>query len=103
MFSAIKDRAGLPQIRQWLKRHPQPPDKPVSVQIFSAMQTKQMKLDYYLGGSGALAANGKIPERGLLIISKVWVAGPYDRKGMFAPLRPAEPIAQIGHSMLARR
>jgi hypothetical protein len=91
---------GIPQARRWLLAHPPKNGQPVSIETFGGHTAKPRLIAYYMRSTAAVPANGILPARGLLIISKVQVAGPYDRNKSFVPLRTLDPIAEIGHSML---
>ena len=55
---------------------------------------------HYLGGRvRQLADEAPAPRSGLLVISPVWVAGPYGHE-QYAFLRERTPDAIIGHNML---
>jgi hypothetical protein len=90
----------IPQARRWLLAHPPKPDQPVAIETFGGHTAKPRLIACYMRGTRAVPANGELPARGLLIISKVQIAGPYDRKKSFISLRPLDPIARIGHTML---
>lgn len=91
---------GLKQVRAWMEERRIPPDRPVHLLYFGD-DAGGRRIRHYLGDRVTFALRpGPLPERGLVIASPVWVAGPYDPDGAFAPLRSLRPIAVIGHSML---
>jgi len=91
---------GLKQARDWLQRNRVPPDRPVHLLYFGDDPSGR-RIRHYLGDGVTFALRpGPLPSRGLVIASPVWVAGPYDPGGAYAPLRGRRPVAIIGHSLL---
>jgi hypothetical protein len=91
---------GLKQARDWLQRNRVPPDRPVHLLYFGD-DASGRRIRHYLGDGVTFALRpGPLPSRGLVIASPVWVAGPYDPGGAYAPLRQRQPVAIIGHSLL---
>lgn len=91
---------GLKQVRSWLDEHPQPPDRPVRLLYFGD-DASGRRIERYLDRRVSFALRPEpLPERGLVIASPVWVAGPYDPANLYAPLRALTPVDVIGHSML---
>jgi hypothetical protein len=91
---------GLKQAREWIGRHPQPEGRPIFLLYFGDGNSPR-RVQHYLGDRVTLLPrNAPLPDRGLLIASPVWVAGPFDRRDLYAPLRAATPADIIGHSLL---
>jgi hypothetical protein len=91
---------GLKQARRWIDRHPQPPGRPIYLLYFGDPNSPR-RVAHYLGGRVTLLGRQEpLPDRGLLIASPVWVAGPFDWNDRYAALRAATPIDIIGHSLL---
>ncbi len=88
----------LKQVRDWLDAHPQG-ERAVSLSYFG--KDNQSVL-YYLGDRVVPLDMYALrrPTTGLLLISPVRLAGVYEDSDPFAALRPFEPDAVIGHSML---
>jgi hypothetical protein len=87
----------LKQVRDWLDAHPQR-DRAVSLHYFGKDDDR---VRYYLGDRVVVLANDDPPPtRGLLIISGVQEASPYDPRDVYTTLWPHEPEAVIGHCML---
>src|SRR5262249_14888340 len=93
----------LKQIRSWIRHLPRNERRPIYLRYFG---NDRESISYYL--KAALAAKrltvlgdrGRLPNRGLLIISPIRVAGVYDGQDRYAALRGQQPVAVIGHSML---
>jgi hypothetical protein len=88
---------GVKEIRAWLDARPKD-GRTIRVACFARPETFQ----HYLGDLSIEIRNEGLPmpTDGLLIVSPVFVAGPYDKKGHYAALQKAEPIDTIGHSLL---
>jgi hypothetical protein len=88
---------GLKQARAWLdSRPPGLAGRPVWLRNFG-----DDGLGYYLGNRVvSLGDDDPSPTRGLLIISPIYVAGPYGPPGAYTALQPFEPDAVIGHGLL---
>jgi hypothetical protein len=87
----------LKQARAWLDAHPQP-GRTVWLRYFGAVPGG---IRYYLGGRVAsLGDDDPAPTSGLLIISKVYEAGPYGPPDAYTALWPHEPDAEIGQGLL---
>jgi hypothetical protein len=92
----------LKQLDQWLGANPQPPDRTIH---FDPMDDPyDPALGCYVRELRRLTIVPKDrrepPESGLLITSPCWLAGIYNRGGVYARLRDVEPVATIGHSLL---
>lgn len=91
---------GLKQVRAWIDAHPMPPDRAI-ILLYFGDDLSERRVRHYLGDRVAFSVRPELmPQSGIVIASPVWVAGPYDQKDVYAPLRKREPIGQIGHSML---
>lgn len=90
---------GLKQVRDWIDRHPEP-GRPIYLLYFGD-DNSPMRVRYYLGDRVILLPRrAPLPAEGLLIASPVWVAGPFDRAGLYTGLRDRTPVDVIGRSML---
>jgi hypothetical protein len=90
----------LKQVRAWLDEHP-PGTRPVTLGYFGNVDPEASAVDYYLGDRVTLLGEGTpLPTRGLLIISPVLIAGPYEKQDRFGPLRNMAPADVIGSCML---
>jgi hypothetical protein len=84
------------QVRRWLDAHPQ--SRAVHVAVFADSVARTPR--YYLGPDVDVIAWGEpAPNSGLLIVSPVLLAGPYDHGAAFGFLARAKPIDVIGHCM----
>jgi hypothetical protein len=86
---------GLKEVRSWIDARPIDGRK-VTLAYFGNLREAPR---HYLGDR-ATVTTGSPPEEGLLIVSPVIVAGPYDRESHFARFRSIEPIDVIGRSLL---
>ena len=89
---------GLKQVRAWLDARPRD-GKKVTLAYFGNGRSAP---EHYLGGRATVINLESVPppDDGLLIVSPVFVAGPYDRKGVYARFRSMEPVDVIGHCLL---
>jgi hypothetical protein len=91
---------GLKQARDWIDRHPQPPGRPVYLLYFGDRNSPR-RVQHYLGDRVTLLSpRAPLPERGLLIASPVWVAGPFDIGDQYTTLRDRTPADVIGRTLL---
>jgi hypothetical protein len=91
---------GLKQARDWIDRHPQPAGRPVYLLYFGDRNSPR-RVQHYLGDRVTLLEpRAPLPERGLLIASPVWVAGPFDIGDRYAALRDRTPADVIGRTLL---
>jgi hypothetical protein len=88
---------GLREVRAWVEARPTD-GRPIRLGYFGNRKAFQ----HYLGDLSIECRdeNDPIPADGILIVSPVFVAGPYDPKGNYEALRGAEPDGVIGHSLL---
>jgi hypothetical protein len=91
---------GLKQARDWIDRHPQPPGRPIYLLYFGDRNSPR-RVQHYLGDRVTLLEpRAPLPDRGLLIASPVWVAGPFDIGDRYAALRDRTPSDAIGRTLL---
>jgi hypothetical protein len=86
------------QVRRWLEAHPQ--HRPVHVAVFADSVARTPR--YYLGPArdvDVIAWGEPAPRSGLLIVSPVLLAGPYDHGAAFGFLARMKPVDIIGHCM----
>jgi len=88
---------GLKEVRAWVEARPTD-GRPIRVGYFGNRRAFQ----HYLGDLSieCRGENDPIPADGILIVSPVFVAGPYDPGGNYAALQGVEPDDVIGHSLL---
>lgn len=87
----------LKQVREWVDSRP-PDGRPISLVRFGK---DQGGIRYYLGDRvRAIPDGADPPTRGVLIISGVLEASPYDPREVYRTLWPHKPEAQIGHCMM---
>jgi hypothetical protein len=88
---------GLKEVRAWVDARP-PDGRPIRLGYFGNLAA----FPYYLGDRPVECRNENdpIPNEGILIVSPVFVAGPYDPRGNYAALQGVEPDEVIGHSLL---
>lgn len=91
----------LKQIRDWVNFHGKLySEKPIGVRYFGLDYSPNV--EYYLKDTRAtrVPRNAGPPDRGILIISPVYVAGMFEKEGLYDFLRTEEPIDVIGDSNL---
>ena len=84
------------QAGRWIKDHRDALAKPIYYSAFGANEA----VSRYVKGVTLLGPKDPLPAKGTLVISPVYVAGPYEKTDRFAPLRSAEPAARIAETML---
>ncbi len=92
----------LKQVRAWLDEHP-PGNRPVTLGYFGNVNAEASVnvVEYYLGDRVALLnEDTPLPTSGLLIVSPVVIAGPYEKLDRFGSLRDLAPADVIGSCML---
>lgn len=93
---------GLKQIRKWVSSRENwyEDRRPIHVRYFGLDYSPNV--EHYLKGTGAarVPRNQGPPERGILIISPVYVAGMFEKPGLYDFLRTETPIDIIGDSNL---
>lgn len=92
---------GLKQIRKWVEENQKPYGlRGIHVRYFGLDYSPNV--EYYLRGTTAkrVPRNQGPPDRGILIISPVYVAGMFEKDGLYDFLRTEEPIAIIGDANL---
>ena len=88
----------IKQTADWIDAHRDEVPGPIYLSPFTG---NGLSVDRYVGDRAAKAKwRDKLPDHGTLIVSPVNVAGPYERRDRFAPLRDVEPLARIGRTML---
>ena len=91
---------GLQQVCDWLRAHPTYASRPIALRDFGGpKQVRKLKAQYWLGRNVRMLES-EVPDSGILIISKVWVGGPYDKTDLYKPLRNLRAVADIGHAVL---
>ena len=88
---------GLKEVRAWVDARTSD-GRPIRLGYFGSRSA----FHYYLGDRSIECRdeNDPIPADGILIVSTVFVAGPYDPQGNYSALQRIEPDDVIGHSLL---
>ncbi|HEV8201065.1 MAG TPA: glycosyltransferase family 39 protein [Candidatus Polarisedimenticolia bacterium] len=91
---------GLKQARDWIDAHPQPAGRPISLLYFGDPNSPRRVLHYLGNRVSLIPPRAPLPADGLLIVSPVWVAGPFDIGDRYKALRGLTPVDVIGHALL---